>query len=94
MKKQTQNLTTTITRPGIKKIELIFLIVIATIIYRNQSNRRMPSMPPNSIGLAKQVLRESADFFYNVSGESLINFSIAAMIVLLVVGIVYIIRTH
>jgi hypothetical protein len=91
MKKQTQSITTTTTRPAIKKIELIFLVVIATIIYRNQSNRTMPSMPPNSLGLVKTAL---VNFFYHVNVESLVNVAIAMMLVLLIVAIVYIIRTH
>jgi hypothetical protein len=109
MKKQTEIVTTTATRPAAKKIELIFLVVIATVIYRNQSNRRLPSMPPNSLGLAKQAVQsiiegsekaitKMASFFYNVTGESVASLfqflAIVGLLVVLVVAIIYIIRTH
>jgi hypothetical protein len=109
MKKQTEIITTTDNRPTIKKLELIFLVVMATIFYRNHSSRRLPSMPPNSLGLAKQALQaiitesekavaKVAGFFYHVTGESLASLfrflAIAGLLVLLVVAIIYIIRTH
>src|SRR5687768_944644 len=106
MKKQTEILTTTIWRPNAKKIELVFLVLIATVIYRNQSNRRLPAgMPPNTLGFAKQVLQsvvsesekmvtKLASFFYNVTGESLTAvfqvLAIAGLLVFLVAAIVYI----
>jgi hypothetical protein len=109
MKKQTEIITTTVNRPPLKKLELIFLVVIATIIYRNHTSRRLPSMPPNSLGIAKQgvqtiitesekVVAKIAGFFYNVTGETVASLfrglAIVGLLVMLVVAIVYIIRTH
>lgn len=86
MKKQTQLLTTTLTRSG--RLQLIFLIVIATLFYRNYSNRRLPAMPPNTL----------TNLFNTISGESFHTIfqygAIAALLVLLVAGVIYIIRTH
>jgi hypothetical protein len=110
MKKQPEILTKTLTGSTSNRIQLIFLVIIATIFYRNYSNRRLPSgMPPNTLGLAKQALQSAiseseklvsklANFFYNFTGESfnvIFQFlAIAVLIVVLVVAVVYIIRTH
>lgn len=109
MKKQTEIAATNIATPKTKRVELVFLIVIATIIYRNQTNRRMSlTMPPNTLGFAKQALQsvvweaeklstKLANLFYNITGGSVTLFqffAIAALLALLVVGTIYIIRTH
>jgi hypothetical protein len=110
MKKQTKILATTWARPKPGRLQLLFQVVIAAIFYRNYSNRRLPSgIPPNTLGLAKKtlqsVLSESdavvsklANFFYRVTGESLYSIlqflAIAGLLVVLVAGIVYIIKTH
>ena len=109
MKKQTEIVTTTASRTPVRKMELIFLVVIATVIYRNQSSRRLSGMPPNSFSLAKQgvqaVVSESekmigklAGFFYNVTGDSLLVLlqflAIAGLFVFMVAAIIYTIKTH
>jgi len=110
MKKQTEILTKTLTRPIAGRIEWIFLVVVAAVVYRNQENRRLPSaMPPNAPGFVKQTLQsivseseklvgKLANFFYNVTSESFNAafqlVAIAGLVVLLALAIVYIIRTN
>lgn len=106
MKKQTELLTKTLTTPIAGRIECVFLIIIAAIFYRSQGNRRMSfSMPPNTLGYAKQamqsVLKEAeklvskmAGFFYNGSFDLFQLFAITTLILLLVIAIVHVIRTN
>jgi hypothetical protein len=93
MKKQPEILTTT---TPTTRIQLIFLVVIAAIFYRNYSNRRLPSMPPNTLGYAKQALQSSVSELEKLAATHSIFqvLAIAGLLALLVTGIVYIIRTH
>ncbi len=109
MKKQLETVTKTLNRPGAGRIEWILLVIIAGIFYRSQGNRRMSiSMPPNTLGFAKQTLQsvvsegeklvgKLAKFFYNFTSESFMLFQLLAittLVALLVIAIVHIVRTN
>ena len=93
MKKQPEILTTTNPKA---RIQLIFLVVIAAIFYRNYSNRRLPSMPPTTLGYAKQALQSTVSEIEKLASTHSIFqvLAIVGLVALLVIGIVYIIRTH
>lgn len=110
MKKQSNTLSAAANSPLVRKMELIFLVLIATLFYRNISSRRLPStMPPNAMGLLKQAVQgiiseaeklssKLAVFFYNVTGASMVSLlqfvGIAALVSFTIAGIIYVIKTH
>jgi hypothetical protein len=83
MKKQTNILTASLTRPQPRRIEWMLIAVILTLIYKNQSNRSVPtgSLPFNAakqtlftfVSDAEKLVSKLANLFYNITGESFLS---------------------
>ena len=106
MKKQTNILTASLSRPQPRRKEWMLIAVIVAVISKNQSNRSVPTgtLPLNALketlftfaADAEKLAGKIASMFYNVTGESFITalhlITFAGLIVSMVLAVYYSIK--
>lgn len=103
MKKQTNILNVSLSRPQPRRKEWMLIAVIVALISKNQSNRSVPTgtLPLNAlketlvtfVSDAEKLVGKLANLFYNVTGESFLSafqlITFAGLIVSMVLAAYY-----
>jgi hypothetical protein len=103
MKKQTNILNESLSRPQPRRKEWMLIAVIVALISKNQSNRSVPTgtLPLNAlketlvtfVSDAEKMVSKLANLFYNVTGESFITalhlITFAGLVVSMVLAVYY-----